>query len=187
MDIEKILKDRSDEKCELCGGTDGLSVVEVEPSDGSAEQSILLCSTCQELVENPMDNVNHWHCLNDTMWSQEPAVQAMAYRILKQISGEGWPQDMLDMLYLEPEVQEWAEAGLVEENQPEVRDSNGTILGEGDSVSIIKDLPVKGAGFTAKQGTTVKNIRMVPDDPTHIQGRVNGTMIYLKTEFLKKL
>ena len=91
------------------------------------------------------------------------------------------------MLYLEPSVLEWAEAGLENENQPEVRDSNGTLLNEGDSVSIIKDLPVKGAGFTAKQGTTVKNIRMVADDPTHIQGRVNGTMIFLKTEFLKKL
>jgi protein PhnA len=186
-DLASILKDRSGEKCELCGSTDGLGVYQVEPSDGSAEQSILLCSRCQELVANPMDNVNHWHCLNDTMWSPEPAVQAMAYRILKKISSEGWPQDMLDMLYLEPSVQEWAEAGLEEENQPEVRDANGTLLQEGDSVSIIKDLPVKGAGFTAKQGTAVKNIRMVADDPTHIQGRVNGTLIYLKTEFLKKL
>ena len=187
MDIEKVLRERSGDKCELCGDTEGLAVYEVVPSDGSAEQSILLCSTCQGLVDSPMDNVNHWHCLNDSMWSPEPAVQAMAYRILKQIASEGWPQDMLDMLYLEPSVLEWAEAGLENENQPEVRDSNGTLLNEGDSVSIIKDLPVKGAGFTAKQGTTVKNIRMVADDPTHIQGRVNGTMIFLKTEFLKKL
>lgn len=185
--IENILLERSGEKCELCGSAEGLSVYQVEPSDGSAEQSILLCSTCQSLVANPLANVNHWHCLNDTMWSPEPAVQAMAYRILNQIASEGWPQDMLDMLYLDPSVQEWADAGLEQENQPEVRDSNGTLLQEGDSVSIIKDLPVKGAGFTAKQGTTVKNIRMVPVDPTHIQGRVNGTMIYLKTEFLKKL
>lgn len=187
MDIEKVLRERSGNKCELCGDTEGLSVCEVVPSDGSAEQSILLCSTCHGRIESPMDNVNHWHCLNDSMWSQEPAVQAMAYRILKQIASEGWPQDMLDMLYLEPSVLEWAEAGLEDENQPEVRDSNGTLLSEGDSVSIIKDLQVKGAGFTAKQGTTVKNIRMVSDDPTHIQGRVNGTMIFLKTEFLKKL
>jgi protein PhnA len=71
-----------------------------------------------------MDNVNHWHCLNETMWSQEPAVQVMAYRILKSIASEGWPQDMLDMLYLEPEVQEWAEAGLEEEEKREpTRDS----------------------------------------------------------------
>ena len=91
------------------------------------------------------------------------------------------------MLYLEPSILEWAEAGLEPEVFIEVRDCNGMLLEEGDSVSIIKDLPVKGAGFTAKQGTTVKNIRLVADDPTHIQGRVNGTMIFLKTEFMKKL
>jgi protein PhnA len=92
------------------------------------------------------------------------------------------------MLYLEPDVQEWAEAGMADatEEMPIVRDCNGNILGEGDSVTIIKDLPVKGAGFTAKQGTTVKNIHLVPSDPTHIEGRVNGTKIFLKTEFLKK-
>jgi protein PhnA len=93
---------------------------------------------------------------------------------------------MLDMLYLEPEVQAWAEASGEEESAPEVRDRNGNLLSDGDSVTIIKDLPVKGAGFTAKQGTKVANIRLVPDDPTHIQGKVNGVTIYLKTEFLKK-
>jgi protein PhnA len=67
-----------------------------------------------------------------------------------------------------------------------VRDSNGNILHEGDTVTIIKDLPVKGAGFTAKQGTAVKNIHLLTDDPTHIEGRVNGVKIFLKTEFLKK-
>ncbi|MBT8343199.1 MAG: alkylphosphonate utilization protein [Sulfurovum sp.] len=76
---------------------------------------------------------------------------------------------------------------MATEKQEPTRDANGTILTEGDAVSIIKDLPVKGAGFTAKQGTTVKNIRMVPGDPTHIQGRVNGTMIFILSAFLKKL
>ena len=76
---------------------------------------------------------------------------------------------------------------IPDEDEMVVLDSNGNKLEDGDSVIVIKDLPVKGAGFTAKQGTTVKNIRMVPEDPTHIQGRVNGTMIFLKTEFLKKL
>jgi protein PhnA len=117
------------------------------------------------------------------MWSTEPAVQVMAFRLLTKLGA----QDQLDMLYLEDEVREWAELGLVEENVEPTRDSNGTILVEGDAISIIKDLVVKGAGFTAKQGTTVKNIRMAPGDPTHIQGRVNGTMIFLKTEFLKKM
>lgn len=187
MAIEQTLIERSGNKCELCASAEGLSVMGVMPSDGSAEQSILVCGECAALLDNPETNPNHWRCLNDSMWSPAPAVQVSAYRILKKISGEGWPQDMLDMLYLEPEVQEWAEEGLVDDNVEPARDSNGNILLEGDSVSIIKDLVVKGAGFTAKQGTTVKNIRMAPGDPTHIQGRVNGTMIFLKTEFLKKL
>ena len=188
MSVEERLIKRSGSKCELCNAQESLSVVEVKPSDESADQSILLCSTCRELLNNPMDNVNHWHCLNETMWSQEPAVQVMAYRILKSIASEGWPQDMLDMLYLEPEVQEWAEAGLEEEEKREpTRDSNGTILEEGDSVTIIKDLVVKGAGFTAKQGTTVKNIHLVPDNHEQIEGRVNGTKIVLLSKFLKKL
>lgn len=187
MSVEKILIERSGNQCELCTATENLSAVEVTPSDSSAEQSILVCSNCASLLDNPESNANHWRCLNDSMWSPTPAVQVTAYRILKKIADQGWPQDMLDMLYLEPEVQEWADEGLADENAEPTRDSNGNILVEGDSVSIIKDLVVKGAGFTAKQGTTVKNIKMAQGDPTHIQGRVNGTMIFLKTEFLKKM
>ena len=187
MSLENQLIERSNNQCEMCGSAEGLSVMEVAPGDGSVDQSILLCSECAALLQNPESNPNHWRCLNDSMWSPIPAVQVTAYRILKKIASEGWPQDMLEMLYPEPDMQEWAEAGLPDENAVPTRDSNGNILIEGDSVTIIKDLVVKGAGFTAKQGTTVKNIKMAPGDPTHIQGRVNGTMIFLKTEFLKKL
>jgi len=96
-------------------------------------------------------------------------------------------QEMLDMLYLEEDIKAWAEAGLSAENQAPTRDSNGTILQAGDSVSVIKDLVVKGAGFTAKQGTTVKNIHLVPGNPEQIEGRVNGTKIVLLSCYLKKL
>ena len=64
-------------------------------------------------------------------------------------------------------------------------DSHGAELKSGDSVTLIKDLDVKGAGFTAKRGTLVKDIRLA-DDPELIEGRVNKTVIYLRTEFLKK-
>ena len=51
---------------------------------------------------------------------------------------------------------------------------------------LIKDLPVKGANFTAKRGTAVRNISLVPDTPTQIEGRVEGQQIVILTEFVKK-
>jgi len=51
---------------------------------------------------------------------------------------------------------------------------------------LIKDLDVKGAGFTAKRGTVVKNITLT-DNPLHIEGRVNGVRIVLVADFLKKV
>jgi len=165
--------------CDLCGSEEGLTSYTVEPK----EESISICETCAASIEEPTSNEKHWNCLHDSMWSTEPAVQVMAFRLLTKLGA----QDQLDMLYLEEDVKAWAEEGLEAENAEPVRDANGTILVEGDAVSIIKDLVVKGAGFTAKQGTTVKNIRMVPGDPTHIQGKVNGSTIFIISAFLKKL
>ena len=67
-----------------------------------------------------------------------------------------------------------------------VVDSNGTELTDGDDVTVIKDLKVKGSSMVVKQGTKVRGIKLTADDPTHIEGRVDGSGIYLKTEFLKK-
>jgi protein PhnA len=120
------------------------------------------------------------------MWSTIPAVQVIAYRILNKISKEGWPQDLLDMLYLEDDVKDWAELGINNENTIITKDSNGTILKKGDSVTLIKDLEVKGANFTAKRGTILKNI-MLTDDSENIEGKINGTRIVLKTCFMKKV
>jgi protein PhnA len=67
----------------------------------------------------------------------------------------------------------------------EVKDSNGTLLNEGDSVTLIKDLKVKGSSLTLKRGTMVKNIRLT-NRPQEIEGRAGGSTMVLKTEFLKK-
>lgn len=184
MSIEKELENRSGGICELCGSSEGLSALEVAPSDGTAEQSIYVCSVCKEQIQNPdkMDEA-HFNCLNDSMWSEVPAVAVMSYRLLKALGRE----DLVDMMYMEDDVKSWAEAGLSgTSDNVVVRDSNGVVLNAGDSVVIIKDLDVKGAGFTAKRGTTVRNITIPHDVADHIEGRVNGTKIYLKTEFLKK-
>ncbi len=67
----------------------------------------------------------------------------------------------------------------------EVRDSNGNILQDGDSVTVIKDLKVRGSSSVIKRGTLVKNIRLT-DDEDEVEGRVNKEQMVLRTEFLKK-
>lgn len=68
----------------------------------------------------------------------------------------------------------------------DVKDNNGTILAEGDSVKLIKDLKVRGSSSTLKRGTVVKNIRLT-EDAEEIEGRVERTVMVLKTMFLQKL
>ncbi|RUT79631.1 PhnA domain-containing protein [Ancylomarina longa] len=190
MSIEKELQTRSGSVCELCGATDSLIAYPVTPSNGTADQNILICNVCQEQIENPDKmEVNHWRCLNDSMWSTVPAVQVMAWRMLNQLRAEGWPQDLLDMLYLDEETLKWAKSGNEEETtEEEIKhlDSNGVELSTGDSVVLIKDLNVKGGGFTAKRGTAVRNIHLVNDNPEHIEGRVEGQQIVILTKFVKK-
>ena len=133
--------------------------------------------------------VNHWRCLNDSMWSQVPAVQVMAWRMLNQLRSEGWAQDLLDMLYLDDQTMAWAQAGGAEpsdEDGVKHLDSNGALLEAGDTVTLIKDLNVKGGGFTAKRGTAVRGISLVPDNAEQIEGRVSGQQIVILTKFVKK-
>lgn len=191
MSTETDLLARSESTCELCAATGDLAVYAVPPtSTGGADDSVLLCATCSEQVEaaDKVD-VHHWRCLNDSMWSQVPAVQVMAWRMLKRLSAEGWAQALLDMLYLDDELLSWAQAtGEGQGGEEAVRhlDSNGVLLAAGDTVTLIKDLNVKGAGFTAKRGTAVRNIALVHDNAAQIEGRVNGQQIVILTQFVKK-
>lgn len=193
MSIEQELRARAESKCELCGAEEGLVVYDVPPtSDGTIDQALLICGTCHTQIENPAKvDVNHWRCLNDSMWTPIPAVQVMAWRMLDRLRGEGWPQDLLDMLYLEDDVMAWAKAGAAsgqqgDDNDIRHLDSNGALLEAGDTVTLIKDLNVKGANFTAKRGTAVRNISLVYDNAEQIEGRVNGQHIVILTQFVKK-
>ncbi len=192
MTIEQTLQTRAGSKCELCTADANLSVFEVPPvDDAGADKCVLLCDTCKTQVQNPADaDANHWRCLNDSMWNPEAAVQVVAWRQLTalQANGESWAQDMLDMLYLEDDVKVWAESGAGssdDEDEVPAFDSNGAQLAAGDTVTLIKDLQVKGGGFTAKRGTAVRGISLT-GNPEQIEGRVNGVRIVLLTKFLKK-
>jgi protein PhnA len=137
--------------------------------------------------------VNHWRCLIDAVWNENGAVKVLAWRVLKCLEGQSWASDLLEQIYLDEDLQEWAAAvSLIatddvtdETSDKPTVDSNGAVLVNGDAVCIIKDLNVKGTTFTAKRGTIVRSIRLT-SNPEHVEGRVNGTVIVLKTCFLKK-
>ena len=89
----------------------------------------------------------------------------------------------------------WAKAGLHQVSAgraqvpagraPGTIDRSGSRVGDGDGVSVTEDLDVEGAGFTARRGTIAKGIRWT-DDPASIEGRINGTLIVLRTRFFKR-
>jgi len=191
MSIEEKLIERSKSICELCGSNENLSVYKIPPvGEIIADRCIYTCNTCKSQIENPDDmDVNHWRCLNDSMWSEIPAVQVMSWRMLARLKGEGWPQDLLDMMYMDDDILTWAKATGEGEEEALVEkhlDSTGVELASGDSVVLIKDLNVKGAGFTAKRGTPVRRISLVADNPDQISGKINGQQIIILTKFVKK-
>ena len=193
MSLEQDLRDRSGNVCELCGSVNDLDSYAVpdSPDNPTADSHIFACGTCREqLNDSEKVEANHWRCLNDSMWSPVPAVQVVAYRMLNQLKAEGWPQDLLDMMYMEEDVREWAKAGITEDTSGKGlvhRDSNGVILEAGDSVVLIKDLKVKGSSMIAKQGTAVRRISLDHENDKYIEGKVDGQQIVLITDFVKKI
>jgi protein PhnA len=184
------LKERSS-SCELCGSTTQLFAYTVEPGNSTiTEDNALICGVCKNQIEKNTElDSNHWRCLNESMWSEVPAVKVLAWRMLHRLKNEVWAQDLLDMLYLDDEVLVWAKA--TGEDRELIADAvhvdcNGVVLESGDTVVLIKDLDVKGANFTAKRGTSVRNIKLVKDNVEHIEGKINGQGIVILTQFVKK-
>jgi len=192
MSVLRELQKRSN-TCELCGNEENLMAYAVPPkAEVTAQNSILTCENCYNQIENPDAevDVNHWRCLNDSMWSEVTAVQVVAWRMLTRLRAEGWPQDLLDMMYLDEENLVWAKAtgeGDEEENKVIHRDVNGVILQAGDSVVLIKDLKVKGSSMVAKQGTAVRRISLDRENEKYIEGKVGPTQIVIITDYVKKL
>ena len=192
MYILQTLKDRSNTTCELCGSTESLQPYKIPPSlNESVDNSLLVCDTCLSQIEGTQEmDVNHWRCLNDSMWSEHVAVQIMAWRMLQRLRKEGWPKDLLDMMYLDDEALALARAtGEHEDATTKIihRDVNGVVLEAGDSVVLVKDLKVKGSSMVAKQGTAVRNIRLDHENAEYIEGKVDGQQIVIITKYVKKI
>lgn len=177
--------------CEICGATENLALFELAPTTKTTrENSLTMCTICMTQAKaHAQLNTDHFQCLSSSMWSEQRAVQIMSYRLLHRLKRHAWAQDLLDQLYLNDDALELAKLDLrVDEDESSGQatvDSNGVPLSDGDSVTLIKDLDVKGAGFTAKRGTLVKNITLT-NNPEHIEGKVNGIGIVLLAKYLKK-
>jgi protein PhnA len=192
MSLERELKKRSGEKCELCSSEEHLQVFTLEGAkEETLKTQIYACKTCVTQIEDPeLTEENHWRCLNDSMWNENEAVQVQAWRMLSRLRAKGWPQDLVDMMYFEEEVLEWAKStgeGEDEEGKLIHRDVNGVILEAGDSVVLIKDLKVKGSSMVAKQGTAVRRISLDHENEKYIEGKVDSQQIVLITDYVKKL
>jgi protein PhnA len=191
MSIEREIQKRSNSSCELCAATEKLAVYNVPPNhEDKLEKSIYACTTCISQIEDSETmKSNHWRCLNDSMWSEVKVVQIVAWRMLHRLKKEGWPQDLLDMMYFDEDDLAWANAtGEADDKENAIKhlDVNGVQLQTGDSVVLIKDLNVKGAGFVAKRGSAVRNISLTHDNAEHIEGRLNGQHIVIITKYVKK-
>lgn len=192
MSLERELKKRADNKCELCANNEQLQIYTLAPhKDQNLKKTILACKTCIAQIEDPeITDPNHWRCLNDSMWSEHEAVQVAAWRMLSRLRKEGWPQDLLDMMYLEEDVLTFAKATGEGESDSEKlihRDVNGVVLQAGDSVVLIKDLKVKGSSMVAKQGTAVRRISLDRENEKYIEGKVGPTQIVIITDYVKKI
>jgi len=191
MKVEEQLGIRSQHQCELCKSKDGIKLFEVPPQNGlSADTSIMICAKCLAQIEKKEElDSKHWNCLTESMWSEVPAVQVTAWRMLNRLRNESWATENLDMLYLSDENLAWAKATGDHENDASVdlhKDSNGHVLQNGDSVVLIKSLDVKGSTLNAKMGTVVKNIRIVEDNTEQIEGKIEGQQIVILTKYVRK-
>lgn len=90
------------------------------------------------------------------------------------------------MLYVCPDcAHEFSATDEAEETADVAKDSNGAELFDGDAVTVIKDLKVKGSSMVIKRGTKVKSIRLT-ENPEEVDCKIDGSSIVLKTCFLKK-
>lgn len=188
MKLEDILLKRAENKCELCKSESPLSIYEAAPRLKSKEDnSLMICSKCHSQIEKKeeMDS-RHWACLKESMWSEIPAAQVVSWRMLNRLRNESWAMELLDMMYLDDDMLEWAKASGDHEITDVHRDAFGHMLQTGDTVVLIKSLDVKGSSLNAKMGTVVKNIHLVESNSDQIEGRIEGQVIVILTKYVRR-
>jgi len=169
MKLEEQLQARAGGKCELTGEDATLIAYTLPPEVTSNLDNTLLISETlvNQLNKTEQLNPDDWKFLPNAMWSENPSVQIVCWRMLNRLKNEGWASEALDILYLDDETLSEAKKTGDHENDGYVsfhEDSIGQRLLEGDTVVLTKTLDVKGSSLKATLGTVVKNIRLVADN-----------------------
>ena len=112
----KDLARRAKSKCEITGAAGvPLFPYEVPPvgPEPDIERTLLISKDCHEMLEHPGRLAGReWQCLVEAVWSEMPAVQVVAWRMLHELAKrEDWAREALGEVFLDPEVEEWAKAG----------------------------------------------------------------------------
>lgn len=191
MSITQQLIERANGVCELSQENSPLVIYTLPPDEQiTVENSIAISEKCAaQLSKKEQLDPEFWKFLPQTMWSEIPAVQVAAWRMLQRLKSEGWAADALDILYLDDDTVEWAKSTGDHENDGYVQfhqDSLNQRLYDGDTVVLTKTLEIKGSSLKGTLGTVVKNIRLVPDNTDQIEGKIEGQTIVILTKYLRR-
>lgn len=143
-----------------------------------------LCQTCLSTI-NKTDESFYWRYLEASIWSAEPSVQALSYRILQNYKSEDWASNLISTIDLVETIIQWALTSL--EVAELHKDACGNILANGDNVVLTQVLNVKGTNFTVSKGEVVKKNKLVNVKAEQIEGKIKDQTIVILCKFVKKL
>lgn len=171
--------------CEICNIGEAYDQYTVSPkSDDDIENQVVLCKVCADALAES-DQSNYWRCTEGSIWSSVPAVQALSLRLLHANKESDWASNIISSVDIDEAIVQWALSvyDVVEVHQ----DAFGNKLETGDTIVLTQGLNVKGTSFSASKGTVVRKIRVVPEDTTQIEGKINDQTIVILTKYVKKM
>ena len=184
MAISAVLSERNAGLCELCNVNAATEAYLVSPREEEVPANqVALCAECLAKMDEPNQG-DYWRCLEGSIWNQEPAVQALSYRLLHMYQQETWASEVLQSVEIDENIIQWAMSSF--EVAQVHKDAFGNTLENGDTVVLTQALNVKGTSFSAAKGTVVKKIRLVADNTEQIEGKINDQTIVILAKYVKK-
>ncbi len=182
--MDPKLLERCQNLCELCSeGTASIACAVSPKNHDAIENEVALCASCAAIVENNLQD-EPLHFLAGSIWSTEPGVQALSYRLLFARKDQAWAEEILSSVEPDEAVVNWAMDPFQAKDVH--KDCFGKELEAGDTVVLTESLNVKGTSFRAPAGTVVRKIRLVNGNTAQIEGKINDQTIVILTKYVRK-